>query len=201
MKRITLLYISIFMVLVGLSLVPNETKASKDDAVASKGNICERYFHYFESKQQIPAKLLNSVSMVESGKFDEATQKMAPWPWTVNVNGKGYYFNSKKEAIQFVNQQRKLGRNSMDLGCMQINLKYHGKEFVSISQMFEPRYNIAYSARMLKNSYKDVNSWKKAVGLYHSATPARSRDYSDRVFAMWKSLKNQKNNIEVAMAR
>ena len=61
------------------------------------------------------------------------------WPWTINVEGKGFHFKTKRDAIRFVKDQMTAGKESIDVGCMQINLKYHPDAFTSLDQAFSPR--------------------------------------------------------------
>jgi soluble lytic murein transglycosylase-like protein len=86
----------------------------------------------------------------------------------VNPSGKGYHFKNKIEAVKFVKAQLASGKSSVDVGCMQINLKYHPDAFTSIEQVFCPRKNIAYGAKFLKEKYNQYGDWQKAIGSYHS---------------------------------
>jgi soluble lytic murein transglycosylase-like protein len=97
------------------------------------------------------------------------------WPWTVNVEGKGFYFNSKKEAVFFVRKQLQEGKTSIDVGCMQINLKHHPEAFVKLEQAFNPRHNIGYAASFLVKKFAELGSWGKAIAHYHSANPTFRR--------------------------
>ncbi len=42
-------------------------------------------------------------------------------------------------------------RKLVDLGCMQINHRYHGEKFPSVEAMFDPARNVDYAARFLKD--------------------------------------------------
>lgn len=156
-------------------------------------NKCSKYFTKYEKKYLLPAKILKAVAMQESGLWHKEYQKKVPWPWTINANGKGYYFKSKKEALKKISSYKKRGIKSIDVGCMQINMKYHGQHFSNINQAFDPEYNVRYSASLLRKLYDRYGSWKLAVANYHTGSNSseerkiRGRKYSGKVLKYWRS--------------
>jgi hypothetical protein len=72
-----------------------------------------------------------------------------PWPWTVNFNGRGEYFESKMDAMTAVDQALRGGMRSIDVGIMQVNLKYHGHRFKTLNEAFDPLKNIEVAADIL----------------------------------------------------
>ena len=126
--------------------------------------------------------LLQTISAVESGRWDDSKNAYVAWPWTVNANGKGYYYTSKEEAVAAVKSFQRQGITSIDVGCMQINLKYHGAAFSSVDEAFEPAKNVAYSAQFLKNLYKrNGHSWQKTAMQYHSKNHTRGLQYKSKL--------------------
>lgn len=65
---------------------------------------------------------------------------------------------------------RKLDVQSVDIGLMQINWKFHGRHFDSMQQLFDPATNLDYAARFLKALLKEHGDLEKAVAHYHSNT-------------------------------
>lgn len=122
-----------------------------------------------ENAQGIPAELLRAVSHVESGRYLGGA--MNPWPWTINVEGRGYVFKTKQEAIKAVEKFQHKGAKSIDVGVMQINLKHHPHAFRNLEEAFDPQLNIAYGAKFLKQLFAQHKSWNAAIGHYHSACP------------------------------
>ncbi len=112
---------------------------------------------------------------------------MRPWPWTINAAGQGFFFPSKSAAIQAVQQLQAAGINSIDVGCMQINLRYHPAAFRSLSQAFDPTANARYAAVFLTALYDHSQDWTKATGDYHSQTPTLAGPYQLRVLAHWNA--------------
>jgi hypothetical protein len=52
------------------------------------------------SERGIPHSILYAVALAESGKQVVSASAFRPWPWTLNVAGQGYYFDSKQDAWQ-----------------------------------------------------------------------------------------------------
>lgn len=126
--------------------------------------------------------LLQTISAVESGRWDNLQNRYVAWPWTVNVKGKGYYYASKEDAIRAVQKFQSQGIESIDVGCMQINLKYHGEAFSSLDEAIDPLKNVKYSAKFLRSLYsRHGQSWKKAAKRYHSANPEKGEAYTKRL--------------------
>lgn len=130
----------------------------------------------------IPDNYLLAIGLTESGRRTE-TGSVAPWPWTVNAAGEGRYFASRQEAMDWVRERQRAGITSIDVGCMQINLKWHPHAFENLEQGFDPAVNVDYSARLLKTLRDSHGSWSEAVGRYHSHTAGLKVAYRDRVMA------------------
>ncbi|MGX6959826.1 MAG: lytic transglycosylase domain-containing protein [Rickettsia endosymbiont of Pentastiridius leporinus] len=192
--------ITILVLLLSSILFSNSAIADPEIAESFK---CSKLFSHFEKKFNIPSNTLHSIALKESGKRHKTRKITVVWPWTVNVEGKGYYFNSKKEAINFVKKQIIRGRESIDVGCMQINLRHHLEAFNSLEQAFDPNNNVRYGAEFLRSKYDQLKSWHKAIAHYHSATHSRGFKYKQDVvkiannMALYKaSLHNYLNNNE-----
>lgn len=152
---------------------------------------CTNYFSLYESKFKIPKHLLRAISIQESGRKLGGSDEILPWPWTINVHGEGYYFTSETEAIQKVRDLQAKGISSIDVGCMQVNLKHHPKAFRDISQAFEPQYNVAYAAKLLKSHYDRLGTWENAVASYHNAEERIGWVYLRKVLRVWDTLRHR----------
>lgn len=151
----------------------------------SPWSLCERATVAAELAQRLPRAMLFSVSMVESGRFNKQTRKTRPWPWTINAEGQSYYFKSKSEAVAATKGLLKEGIRSIDVGCMQVNLRYHPDAFANLEAAFDPATNVAYSADFLKRLYSRTDSWPEAIAAYHSQSKTRSQPYFARVIDVW----------------
>jgi hypothetical protein len=158
--------------------------------------LCSTEISKVEAAELIPSLLLHAISKIESGRTSpEGTARIA-WPWTVMAEGQGRYLPTKAAAIAEVKKLRKRGVKSIDVGCMQVNLMYHADAFDSIEDAFDPAQNVAYAAQFLKALKDELHSWIKAVGSYHSRTPAYFAVYRSKVFAAWRQeQKNQRAEV------
>ena len=129
-----------------------------------------------------PDKLLPSIARVESGRLDAATGKVRPWPWTINVEGVGYFFDSKAEVIAAVQAFQAKGKRSIDVGCMQVNLMHHPKAFADLDEAFDPAANARYAVKFLTGLYQQTRDWPLATAWYHSSTPEYGEEYQRLVF-------------------
>lgn len=155
------------------------------DALIEGAKLCTRHLPRYEREYGIPTHLLSAIASTESGRYHQGLKLNIPWPWTINTGGKGYYYDSKAEAVAAAKKFRARGMKSMDVGCMQVNLQHHPDAFASLEQAFEPQYNVAYAAGFLRALYQSENSWKKAAAGYHSKTPSRGSEYVGRVYGSW----------------
>ncbi len=138
-----------------------------------------------EEALAIPRHLLEAISLVESGRWDAAAERTRPWPWTVYAKGAGHRYETKEAAIAAVAALKKAGVRNIDVGCMQVNLRYHPEAFASLDEAFDPAANVAYAAHFLKDLRDRRGSWPEAIRHYHSATPAHARPYHVRVTMAW----------------
>lgn len=148
--------------------------------------VCQRHVQSSERAQRIPQGLLAAISLVESGRGLGPDGSLVAWPWTINAAGEGQYFDTKEEAIATTRQLIDDGLRSIDIGCMQINLRYHPDAFASLEHAFDPARNVAYGASYLRQLHRLQGSWPKAVERYHSSDDGRRADYRDKVLATWR---------------
>ncbi|MCC7259591.1 MAG: lytic transglycosylase domain-containing protein [Alphaproteobacteria bacterium] len=150
------------------------------------GGECSRYFARHERLQAIPVHLLSAIALTESGRYSAAAGRRVPWPWTINADGKGYYFNTQKDAVQAAAYLLRHGANNIDVGCMQVSLMAHPNAFRTLYQAFDPRYNVAYAARFLREKFEEAGSWNTAIAYYHSKTPGKGKPYANSVLGAWR---------------
>lgn len=132
----------------------------------------------------IPPAVLRALTRTETGRSRGG--KLQPWPWTVNMEGAGHWFDSRAEALAYVEREQARGARSFDVGCFQINHRWHGQHFASVDAMFDPAVNAAYAARFVRELYDETGDWSRAAGYFHSRTPQfyeRYRSRFDRLLA------------------
>lgn len=134
------------------------------------------------AEEGLPEGLLPAISMVESGHTDK-NGNHAPWPWTTNEGGKSNYFASSAEALAHLENAVANGVTNIDVGCMQLNWKWHSQAFASPDAMLDPVRNTRYAARFLRELHARLGSWEVATAAYHSTDPERGQNYLQKVVA------------------
>lgn len=158
------------------------------DTMLRNARYCTQYFSRYERLNGIPKNLLMAISSNESGRYNDKARMTLPWPWTINVDGKGYYFNTMHEAVTAARNAQLRGAGNVDVGCMQISMKHHPDAFASLTDAFSPEKNVAYGATFLRQKYDEEQSWKKAIAAYHSKTPSYGQKYYANIIRKWRNV-------------
>ena len=180
------------LILAALLVAPISTaRATAFDALArsapagaSPAGQCRAAIAAAERSDGVPERLMQSIGIIESGRRDE-TGATSPYPWTINAQGIGSFYATKAEAIAAVTALRARGINSIDVGCMQVNLMHHASAFASLDEAFDPAANAHYAAHFLTRLLAQTGSWPGATAGYHSLTPGIGDDYARKVLAIW----------------
>ena len=157
-----------FFCMIGLSMaVPIAAIAARD--------TCARAARFAAEQSGVPADILLAITLVETRHDGTA------WPWTLNHGGRGHWFPTAAEAERAAADILASG-GTADIGCFQINSRWHGSAFASVTQMLDPVENALYAARYLRRLHGETGDWRAAIAAYHSRDPARGQAYLDRVF-------------------
>jgi len=144
-------------------------------AEADLSLVCDRAAVEAAAGSSVPVSVLKAISLTETGR--ERGGDVRPWPWTVNMEGKGVWFDSREAALSYVYEHFKRGARSFDVGCFQINYKWHHENFASIEEMFDPSANARYAAQFLTSLHGESGDWETAAGAFHSRTPEHANRY------------------------
>ncbi len=176
--------------LIGLLLLSAMVLAAAPQAARAAGEaeraaeICERAVLTGARRGGAPAEALHAIALTETGR--NLGGRMRPWPWAINREGEGHWFASRDEALAFAKASVAAGRTSFDVGCFQINYRWHGHAFPSLEAMFDQEVNGTYAAQFLRSLHAELGSWSAAAGAYHSRTPEFANRYRaryDRIYA------------------
>ncbi|MFC7702602.1 lytic transglycosylase domain-containing protein [Plastorhodobacter daqingensis] len=146
--------------------------------------LCDRAAIRASEATGVPLSVLKAIALTETGR--PRNGEMRPWPWTVNMEGQGAWFDTRQEALDFVHAHHRRGAESFDIGCFQVNYRWHGMHFATIEQMFDPEANALYAARFLRDLFQELGGWDQAAGAYHSRTPEYASRYRAR-FAVFRA--------------
>jgi soluble lytic murein transglycosylase-like protein len=124
------------------------------------------------AKYNVPLGMLYSVGLTETGRRGSLQ------PYAMNIEGRAVFASSAAEAVQQFEAASRSGARLIDLGCMQINHLYHRENFASLGEMLNPRTNVEYAARFLRELKSRHDTWTMAVARYHAGPnndPAQKR--------------------------
>lgn len=122
----------------------------------------------------VPRAVMVAITRTETGRRNG--DSVQPWPWVVN-DGAGHWFDTRDQATAYVRGLVAQGRSSFDIGCFQLNYRWHGDQFGSIDDMFDPGRNAAYAAAFLRRLHDETGDWSQAAGAYHSRTAVYATRY------------------------
>jgi hypothetical protein len=139
---------------------------------------CEPAIAAAAAAHDVPGELLLAIGMVESGLS----------PWVVNAEGTPYFFEDRAQATAGLERLRAEGVESIDVGCMQINLRWHPTAFPDAATALDPMANADYAASFLLSLFAMTGSWTDAVAYYHSSAQRYQRPYVCAVAARLEEL-------------
>ncbi len=151
-------------------------------AVGDRSALCRDAAAKASAATGVPYDVLLTVATVETGRNNQ------PWPWTVNFGGEGHWFDSAAEAAASVDAALRDGATNIDLGCFQLNYRWHAQAFGSVDDMLDPSRNAGYAAEYLSHHYAKTGDWALAAAAYHSATPEYARAYQGKFEATYARL-------------
>lgn len=142
---------------------------------ASVTKLCDASIESVAQTTSVPKEVLYKIVRLESGR--RVKGEHISWPWSLNNAGKGYFLETKTEALNKLGDLIALGKKNIDVGCMQLNLRWHSRYFDSLEEMVSPAENVSYAAKFLEQLYKETGSWEKAVRFYHSRNSKHNEIY------------------------
>lgn len=141
--------------------------------------LCDEAARAAAADSDTPLQVLLAITRVETGRG--AGVDLRPWPWTINHAGKGAWFDSAAEAAAAAETALTGESGNLDIGCFQLNHRWHGENFASLDQMFDPGANARYAAQFLSALYRETGSWSAAIAAYHSRSAGPAEAYLARI--------------------
>ena len=129
--------------------------------------------------------ILHGIAMVESrhGNY--------PWPWTLNVAGKPYFFIDRESAWNAAQRLTHHQIDNFDIGLMQVNWHYHHHRFKSTWDALDPKINQRVAETILREQWELTGHLPSAIARYHSANPKLGIPYLRKVIAAMNELDNE----------
>lgn len=140
--------------------------------------LCDQAAKVAAAETGVPVEVLLAITRTETGRTTDGA--FLPWPWTVNAAGDGRWFDDPDAARAFAETQVRAGKGNFDIGCFQLNYRWHAAGFASLEAMFDPVANARYAAGFLARLKAETGSWADAAAAYHSRTPEFASRYKKR---------------------
>lgn len=150
----------------------------------TQARLCRDATAQVERALRLPDGFLAAISRVETGRPD-GHGALIPWPWSVNAAGTGHYYSSRLEAVEAVKSFQQQGIQSIDVGCLQVNLFHHPDAFPSLDMAFDPYSNARYAGLFLQRLKDQTGSWPHAAAAYHSQITSNGTAYLQQVLQQW----------------
>jgi soluble lytic murein transglycosylase-like protein len=139
---------------------------------SAQTDVCEKEMTRAATAYAIPLGILYAVGLTETGVGGHLHA------YALNLEGDAIYSLNKEQAIARFRAAQAAGVRLIDVGCMQLNYHFHGKNFASVEDMFDPSKNVDYAARFLKELKQSEGAWTMAVARYNAGKnndPAQKR--------------------------
>ncbi|MCB6177937.1 transglycosylase SLT domain-containing protein [Rhodobacter sp. Har01] len=157
--------------------------AAPGTAGASPADLCLAAARSAAAETGVPLRVLLALTLTETGRAD-GDGALLPWPWTLNKGGEGLWFDSRDTALAHLETALAEGATNVDVGCFQLNHRWHAQSFDSLTAMLDPEENALYAARYVFRLYQDTGDWTEAAAAYHSGTP----EYAERYLARFEPI-------------
>ena len=152
----------------GLTLALALTLSGLSEVSASTaGNPCKVAIEKYGVTQGIPSKVFEAIAGVESNFR----------PWALNYKGRSWFGKDRRQYKRVILKLLERGDRSFDVGCMQMNYRWHHQRFQSVDQLIDPNHNVFHAGQFLLELKAEKGSWPAAVAAYHSRNPKHAKRY------------------------
>lgn len=148
------------------------------DGAPRPAELCIAAARSASAQTGVPLQVLLALALTETGRRSGGV--FAPWPWALNVDGASHWLPDRASAAARAAELHAAGARNIDLGCFQINHRWHGSAFPSLEAMLDPGANALYAARFILRLKHETGDWVRAAGAYHSRTEVHAARYRAR---------------------
>lgn len=137
--------------------------------------------------------LLYAVALTESAQGTPAQVREAlvsPHPYALRTPARGYYPETRDEAIATLNEILASGEKLVDVGLMQLNLRWNGHRVDAPADLLDPRTSLRAAADVLTDAMASApNDIVLGIGRYYTwSDDNASRSYAERVLHYYRNL-------------
>jgi hypothetical protein len=155
-------------------------------ALSDHAALCDAAAREAADATGVPEDVLLALTRTETGRSAGGT--LRPWPWAINQAGDGMWFATEDEMLDHIGGLIDAGITNFDVGCFQLNYRWHGAAFASMADMSDPGQNARYAARYIADKFAIAGDWGQAAAAYHSATPEYAARYLVRFQEIYAGL-------------
>ncbi|WP_240342488.1 lytic transglycosylase domain-containing protein [Methylococcus sp. EFPC2] len=134
--------------------------------------------------------ILYAVALVESAQING--RLATPWPWALNRQGRPIIPSSRLEARGILNDTLRKGIRGIDVGLMQVNVRWNGHRVSRPDDLLDPETNIRVGADVLTEAIDSApGDLTLGIGRYHTGwrNDADAYRYGRRVLAVAQQLR------------
>ncbi|MGH8538057.1 MAG: transglycosylase SLT domain-containing protein [Gammaproteobacteria bacterium] len=147
---------------------------------AAQAEVPARY-RQAAAEYGLPAKVVYAVALTESG-LRLQSGRARPWPWTLNIEGQGHYYPTRKAAYRALKVYLDRGGRRADVGLMQIHWRVHQRLLRDPWAPLDPMFNLRVGAYLLRERWQAAGNLWQAIGHYHAPSwPERAAWYRRQV--------------------
>lgn len=164
------------------SIQPNR---NSHQSSASKTKLRNTLWGQVARRHRIDPYILYAVALTESQKNNDQNQ-VIPSPWAINSAGNAFILGSQREAEALLNQLMDKGKRNIDVGIMQVNLRWHGHRVAKPEQLLIPSTNLEIGASVLSEAIQSVpGNLAHGIGRYYSwKNEPAAIQYGQKVIAL-----------------
>jgi len=160
--------------LMGFVLFSSACQARLDGSQSAKsaavptGKLHNTLWWQIAKQHHLDPYILYAVALKESANDADAAL-VKPWPWALNKSGKSLMPATQREAHALLKQSLDDGNRLIDVGLMQINLRWHGHRVSAPAQLLDPITNVQIGAELLATAIQSApHDLALGIGRYYS---------------------------------
>jgi len=158
---------------------------------AFQGKLRETAWWRVATERGIDPYILYSVALVESARVSK--RLASPYPWSLNQLGKPIIPTSKNKAREILYDSINNGIRSIDVGYMQVNVKWNGHRVSKPDDLLDPVRNIQVGADILSETINSApGDLALGIGRYHAGWQDSNRayNYGNRVISVARLIRS-----------
>lgn len=158
---------------------------NSQQSLASNTKLQNTLWGRVARRHRIDPYILYAVALTESRKND-GQNHVIPSPWAINNAGNTFIPGSQQEAEALLNQLMVQGKRNIDIGIMQVNLRWHGHRVAKPEQLLIPSTNLEIGASVLSEAIQSVpGNLAHGIGRYYSwKNELAAIQYGQKVIAL-----------------